>query len=468
MLVVTAADGDVNSEASRAAGTEITEFVAGFEHVDIAVSYWTLQDAPPLRGSGGDRALVMAHVEGTDTEAIERADDLVDALEESGVGGDAVTIDAGGLAVVNAEVTRTIEEDLRLAEMIAIPITLVLLIWVFGIDRRRAAPAGGRHLLDHRHVRDPAGDLAVHRGVDLLAQRHDGAGSRASPSTTACSSSPATARSWRPATTSGSPSGARCGPPAGRSCSAPLTVGIGCPRCSCSRCRSCARSGTPESASPPPRRSVPWSCCPRCSPRSATASTRAACSSAARCRRRRHLASRRRVRDAPAGPRRHGRDRLAAVPRRAVPRHQARRPRRPGARRGLRRPGDAADPARRVHRGEAATVQVVVPEIGDPGARPIADIAAYAAAAVDDRRCRPGSTRSPARTPAAPRSPALAQASPRFAASDAGTWLSVVPASSRCRGRRGDRPRRPRHAGAVRRGARRRPAGGARRLQGRR
>ena len=132
VLVVTAADGDVNSESSRAAGTEITEFVGGFEHVDIAVSYWTLQDAPPLRGSGGDRALVMAHVAGTDTEAIERADDLVDALDESGVGGDAVTISAGGLAVVNAEVTRTIEEDLRLAEMIAIPITLVLLIWVFG------------------------------------------------------------------------------------------------------------------------------------------------------------------------------------------------------------------------------------------------------------------------------------------------------------------------------------------------
>ena len=132
VLVVTAADGDVNSESSRAAGTEITEFVGGFEHVDLAVSYWTLQDAPPLRGSGGDRALVMAHVEGTDTEAIERAEELVDALEESGIGGDAVTIGAGGLAVVNAEVTRTIEEDLQLAEMIAIPITLVLLIWVFG------------------------------------------------------------------------------------------------------------------------------------------------------------------------------------------------------------------------------------------------------------------------------------------------------------------------------------------------
>ena len=67
---------------TRAAGTEITEFVAGFENVDLAVSYWTLGDPPPLRGSGGDNALVMAHVAGNDTEAIERADELVDALED--------------------------------------------------------------------------------------------------------------------------------------------------------------------------------------------------------------------------------------------------------------------------------------------------------------------------------------------------------------------------------------------------
>ena len=74
----------------------------------------------------------MAHVEGDDTEAIERSDELVDALEEEGIGGDAVTVRAGGLAVVNSEITHTIERDLQLAEMIAIPITLVLLVWVFG------------------------------------------------------------------------------------------------------------------------------------------------------------------------------------------------------------------------------------------------------------------------------------------------------------------------------------------------
>jgi RND superfamily putative drug exporter len=132
VLVVTAADGDVDSEATRAAGTDVTDFVSGFDHVDLAVSYWTLGDPPPLRGHDGDNALVLAHVEGDETEAIERADALVDALDASGVGGDAVTVHAGGLAVFNAEVTHTIERDLQTAEMIAIPITLILLVWVFG------------------------------------------------------------------------------------------------------------------------------------------------------------------------------------------------------------------------------------------------------------------------------------------------------------------------------------------------
>jgi RND superfamily putative drug exporter len=132
VLVVTAVDGDVDSDQTRAAGNEVSDYVAAFDHVDTAVSYWSLQNPPPLRSSEGDRALVLAHVEGNDTEAIERADELVDALEEQDVGGQAVTVNAGGEAVFNAEVTHTIERDLRLAEMIAIPVTLVLLVWVFG------------------------------------------------------------------------------------------------------------------------------------------------------------------------------------------------------------------------------------------------------------------------------------------------------------------------------------------------
>ena len=132
LFVVTAVDGDVDSAATREAGIELTEFVGAYDNVDFAASYWTLDNAPPLRGTGGDRALVVAHVAGSDSEAMEHADALIVAIEESGVGGDAITIDAGGLAVLNSEITHTIEEDLLVAEMVALPITLLLLVWVFG------------------------------------------------------------------------------------------------------------------------------------------------------------------------------------------------------------------------------------------------------------------------------------------------------------------------------------------------
>ena len=132
VLVVTADDGDVDSQRTRAAGMEVTEFVAGFEHVDLAVSYWTLGDPPPLRGARrrqrprhGPR---RRHRDGGDrTGRRARRGDRA-----GGRRGDAATVRAGGLAVVNAEVTHTIEDDLLTAEMIAIPITLVLLVWVFG------------------------------------------------------------------------------------------------------------------------------------------------------------------------------------------------------------------------------------------------------------------------------------------------------------------------------------------------
>ena len=144
VLVVTAADGDVNSDRTRAAGTEITEFVAGFEHVDLAVSYWSLGDPPPLRGSGGDNALVMAHVEGDETEAIERSDELVDALEEEGIGGDAVTVRAGGLAVVNSEITHTIERRPAARRDDRHPDHARAAGVGVRLDRRRPAAPGGR------------------------------------------------------------------------------------------------------------------------------------------------------------------------------------------------------------------------------------------------------------------------------------------------------------------------------------
>ena len=40
------------------------------------VSYWSLGNAPPLRSDGGDKALVLARIDGDQDHVNELADDL--------------------------------------------------------------------------------------------------------------------------------------------------------------------------------------------------------------------------------------------------------------------------------------------------------------------------------------------------------------------------------------------------------
>ena len=128
LLLVTAEDGSVDDPAVVAAGTALTEELAGEPHVTNVVSYWTLGNAPPLRSVGGDRALVLARIDGTQNEVNERVADLADYRRD----GDGIRVEIGGFSEVFREVGSTIEDDLVRAESIALPITLVLLLLVFG------------------------------------------------------------------------------------------------------------------------------------------------------------------------------------------------------------------------------------------------------------------------------------------------------------------------------------------------
>ncbi|HET6664540.1 MAG TPA: MMPL family transporter [Acidimicrobiales bacterium] len=135
LLLVTARDGDVDGPAVAAAGQALTEELAAEDGVADVVSYWSEGNAPPLRNDDGSRALVVARVEGSDDQVEDRVTELAPRYEHwAGVGGDtsAVDVELGGFAEVYHEVGDTIEEDLVRAETIAFPITLVLLILVFG------------------------------------------------------------------------------------------------------------------------------------------------------------------------------------------------------------------------------------------------------------------------------------------------------------------------------------------------
>src|SRR5919106_1500702 len=131
LLLVTAPGGDVDDPAVAAAGQALTEELAAEEGVADVVSYWSEGNASPLRNDDGSRALVVARVEGNDDQVEDRVTELAPRYERTAADG-GVDIEVGGFAEVFHEVGDTIEEDLVRAEMIALPITLVLLILVFG------------------------------------------------------------------------------------------------------------------------------------------------------------------------------------------------------------------------------------------------------------------------------------------------------------------------------------------------
>src|SRR5690606_16702898 len=78
---------------------------------------------------GGDRALVIARIDGDEDHVNDYSGELMD--EYAGDHGP-ISVAVGGFGPVFNEVGHTIEDDLLRAEMIAFPITLILLLLVFG------------------------------------------------------------------------------------------------------------------------------------------------------------------------------------------------------------------------------------------------------------------------------------------------------------------------------------------------
>ncbi len=122
----------VDSSAARAAGARIVDTLASDRDVSQIQSYWTspAQATGGLRSNDGRSALVVARVAGDDDQAPKRAGKLADALTSHS--GDAVQIRAGGIAMGYHQVNEQSRKDLAMAEAIAVPLTTVVLIWVFG------------------------------------------------------------------------------------------------------------------------------------------------------------------------------------------------------------------------------------------------------------------------------------------------------------------------------------------------
>lgn len=130
LLVVSSPDG-VYGQATRALGTQIVDQLRSSPHVATVTSAWTV---PPAAAAGlvskdQRSGLVVAAVTGGESNSQTYAKELADQVVRDR---DGVTVRAGGDAMVNAQITEQSQHDLFLMESIAIPLSFVVLVWVFG------------------------------------------------------------------------------------------------------------------------------------------------------------------------------------------------------------------------------------------------------------------------------------------------------------------------------------------------
>ncbi len=115
-------------ETDAAAAVDLLAQVEAIEGVESVISYWSTGGAPELLGNDGrtGRAIVVA-AEGTDLEQLSA--NVVSQV--AGQQGDLVVYAFGGEIIGNA-FNDTITGDLARAESIAIPVTAIILLFVFG------------------------------------------------------------------------------------------------------------------------------------------------------------------------------------------------------------------------------------------------------------------------------------------------------------------------------------------------
>lgn len=131
MLIVVSAPGGVDSPAAREAGTDIVDRLRRSPQVADVKSYWTTPPAAAadLVSKDHTSGLIVAGINGNEAQQQTYAKELSEQVTR---GHDGVTVRTGGTAMVNVQVTDQSQRDLLLMESLAIPLSFLVLVWVFG------------------------------------------------------------------------------------------------------------------------------------------------------------------------------------------------------------------------------------------------------------------------------------------------------------------------------------------------
>ncbi|MEU1319171.1 MMPL family transporter [Streptomyces tibetensis] len=138
LLLLDAGGASVDDPAVAAEAERLTARLASERGVTGVGSYWQ-SGAPALRSKDGHEALIAARITGDEKTAGETLERI--APHYRGVHGPAEAT-VGGPVAVRHEMQTIIQEDLTRAELIALPVTLVLLVMVFGSAVAALLPLG--------------------------------------------------------------------------------------------------------------------------------------------------------------------------------------------------------------------------------------------------------------------------------------------------------------------------------------
>ena len=138
VLVVDAKDKSVDDPAVVAAAQKLEAEVRGEETAESVLSYWSSGGAPSLKSKDGNSAFIFVYLKSTDFTEIDRSGGYYQDKYD-GAYADLEIYASGGAVFANA-INGRIQNDLKISEAISIPLTFLLLIFVFGAMAASAMP----------------------------------------------------------------------------------------------------------------------------------------------------------------------------------------------------------------------------------------------------------------------------------------------------------------------------------------
>ena len=136
VLIVKSREG-VDDASVRERALRLEAELRAEKSAETVISYWST-NAPSLRSSDGKSAFIFIYLRTSDFSKIDSAGGYYQSKYDRDYEG--LDVDASGTAVFANAINGKIQDDLKIAEAISIPITFVLLLLIFGAMVASAMP----------------------------------------------------------------------------------------------------------------------------------------------------------------------------------------------------------------------------------------------------------------------------------------------------------------------------------------